>query len=644
MQFKHPEVLFFLPLLVLPILVHLFQLRRFKTQYFTNVRFLKELVVQTRKSSTLKKYLLLATRLLLLTFLILAFAQPFWEAKEAKNAKNELYIILDNSFSMQAKGKKGELLKRAVQDILAEAPESANFSLLTNTESFWNTDIKSIQRELQNLSYSATPFEPERLIAQVRAHRSAFRKDIVVISDGVGTRAEALGALNNDEKGYYIQVQAEKTQNFAIDSVYLDQTLDQFYEIEVAVRSYGATSEAVPVALYDGQKLVAKTLVTFNQPKQTLKFTLPKTEFNGYVSLNDNSLEYDNTYYFSLSKPEKSRVMSISESAPATFLTKIYTPDEFEYTATTLATLPYALLEKQDAIVLNEIATLPASLQTTLKAFVVQGGNLILIPAPDTNVSSYNALLNALGGGYVYQDWKVTDRLVTKINFNHPLYAGVFEKKTENFQYPTSKAGYSVQTSFPTVLECNDQRPFLSAITRGAGSIYCFSAPLRQEWGNFKNSPYLIVPTLYNMAFNSQKTGVKASTIGSSRPYIAAISLGEDEIVSLLKDETKVIPEQQRLYNQVKLTFSTQPQRAGNYTLLSKKEAVDQLSFNYPRTESDLQAVPSNWMAEWEEITATDQLFDTLQADRSDTVIWKWCILLALLFLLIEIAIQKIIR
>ncbi len=644
MQFKHPEVLYFLSLLVLPILVHLFQLRRFKTQYFTNVRFLKELVVQTRKSSTLKKYLLLATRLLLLTFLILAFAQPFWEAKEAKNAKNELYIIIDNSFSMQAKGKKGELLKRAVQDILAEAPESANFSLLTNTESYWNTDIKSIQRELQNLSYSATPFEPERLIAQVRAHRSTFRKDIVVISDGVGTRAEALGVLNNDEKGYYIPVQAEKTQNIAIDSVYLDQTLDQFYEIEVAVRSYGATSDAVPVAFYDGQKLVAKTLVNFNQPRQTLKFTLPKTEFNGYVSLNDNSLEYDNTYYFSLSKPEKSRVMSISESAPSTFLNKIYTPDEFEYTATTLTTLPYALLEKQDAIVLNEIATLPASLQTTLKAFVAQGGNLILIPSPDTNVSSYNALLNALGGGYVYQDWKVNDRLVTKINFNHPLYAGVFEKKTENFQYPNIKAGYSVQTSFPTVLECNDQRPFLSAVTRGAGTMYCFSAPLRQEWGNFKNSPYLIVPTLYNMAFNSQKTGIKASTIGSSRPYIAAVSLGEDEIVSLQKEETEVIPEQQRLYNQVKLTFSTQPQRAGNYTLLRKKETVDQLSFNYPRTESDLQAVPSNWMANWKEITATDQLFDTLQADRSDTVIWKWCILLALLFLLIEIAIQKIIR
>ena len=110
MQFKHPEILYFLFLLVIPILVHLFQLRRFKKEYFTNVRFLKELYIQTRKSSKIKKWLLLATRLLLLTFLIIAFTQPFFKAKDTKNSSNEMYIVLDNSFSMQAKGQKGELL------------------------------------------------------------------------------------------------------------------------------------------------------------------------------------------------------------------------------------------------------------------------------------------------------------------------------------------------------------------------------------------------------------------------------------------------------------------------------------------------------------------------------------------------------
>ena len=111
MQFKNPEILYFLFLLILPILVHLFQLRRFKKQEFTNVKLLKELEIQTRKSSTIKKWLLLATRLLLLAALILAFAQPFFKAKDFNKKNNELILVVDNSFSMQAKGQKGELLK-----------------------------------------------------------------------------------------------------------------------------------------------------------------------------------------------------------------------------------------------------------------------------------------------------------------------------------------------------------------------------------------------------------------------------------------------------------------------------------------------------------------------------------------------------
>ena len=54
MQFKHPEVLYFLALLIIPILVHLFQLQKFVKVPFTNVAFLQKLALQTRKSSKLK--------------------------------------------------------------------------------------------------------------------------------------------------------------------------------------------------------------------------------------------------------------------------------------------------------------------------------------------------------------------------------------------------------------------------------------------------------------------------------------------------------------------------------------------------------------------------------------------------------------
>jgi uncharacterized protein YaaN involved in tellurite resistance len=86
---------------------------------------------------------------------------------------------------MQAKEKR-RIAKRAVQELLEETPENLKFSLLTNSENYWNTDIKSVRSALQNLKYSATPFQLDNIIAKIKAHKSAFKKDIVVITDAVG--------------------------------------------------------------------------------------------------------------------------------------------------------------------------------------------------------------------------------------------------------------------------------------------------------------------------------------------------------------------------------------------------------------------------------------------------------------------------
>ena len=44
MQFEKPEILYALLFLTIPILVHLFELRRFKIQAFTNTAFLKKII------------------------------------------------------------------------------------------------------------------------------------------------------------------------------------------------------------------------------------------------------------------------------------------------------------------------------------------------------------------------------------------------------------------------------------------------------------------------------------------------------------------------------------------------------------------------------------------------------------------------
>jgi hypothetical protein len=642
MHFKNPEILYFLFLLIVPILVHLFQLRRFKTSYFTNVRFLKELAVQTRKSSKIKKRLLLATRLLLLTCVIIAFAQPFFEAKDSRNALNEMYIVLDNSFSMQAKGKKGELLKRAVQELLENMPETAQFSLLTNTENFWNTDIKSSKSALQNLKYSATPFELSAIMAKIKAHKSAHKKDIVIITDAVGLVEKDIKNIDSEEKPYFIIPEAEQKNNVSIDSVFINQTLENFYEIGINLSAYGEDFKPISMALYNQKKLIAKTIINFDSKKKKINFTIPKEAFHGYVTIEDNGLTYDNKLFFSISKAKKTNVISIGEPEKGNFLSRIYTSSEFNYNNYSISSLDYNSLEKQNTIILNELIEVPQALQTTLKAFVSKGGNLVVIPSEKSSVSNLNTFLGNFGK-VQFKNLENKDKLITKINFDHPLFSGVFENKITNFQYPKTNSSFDISSPYPAVLSYEDQSVFATMIQNPVAGITVFSAPINTTNSNFQQSP-LIVPLFYKMGQNNQKTGVNTLTIGNNQPYFVDVLLSKDAILEVKGNDDSFIPIQQTLNNKVKLTFNDFPETAGNYSVFDKKESVENLSFNYNRSESDLSQVNTNVVSDFKTADTISTIFNTLQTERTDSQIWKWFVIFALLFLALEMAIIKFVK
>ena len=642
MQFKHPEILYFLFLLVIPILVHLFQLRRFKKEYFTNVRFLKELSIQTRKSSRIKKWLLLATRLLLLSFIIIAFAQPFFKAKDTKNNTNEMYIVLDNSFSMQAKGQKGELLKRAIQELLENTPENQTFSLITNSQTFWNTDIKSIRTELQNLKYSALPFQLESAMAKIKSRKSVFNKDIVVITDAVSLEPKQLKSIDNDFNTYFIVPEAEQKNNASIDSVFIHQTLDDFYEIGLKLSSFGENEKELPVALYNQNKLIAKTLTKLETKDKTIYFTIPKKDFHGYASIIDKGLEYDNTLFFSVSKPKKINIISIGQPEKSNFLSRIYTNNEFNFNNFAIGTLDYNSLEKQDAIVLNELDEIPQALQTTLKSFVEKGGNLILIPSAKTSLGNINSFLGNFGN-IQFKALENKEKLIAKINFNHPLFSGVFENKINNFQYPKTKTSYGIASSNPAALYYEDQTPFLTSISNPTSSVYVFTASINLENSNFQQSP-LIVPTFYKMGINNLNNGITTRTIGKNNPFLVDVTLSKDEILKVKNDLETFIPVQQIMNDKVKLTFNDFPVQAGNFGIYNQKEHLQDISFNYNRTESNLALTNENTLSEYKIIDSISTVFNTLHIDRTDNQIWKWFVIFALLFLVTEMAIIRFVK
>src|SRR5580693_1927873 len=99
MNFLFPSFLYALSAVSIPILIHLFNFRRYKKLYFSNVRFLKEVVQESRSRSRLKHWLVLLCRILIVVFLVLAFAQPFIPVKQGfTGAGNKaVSIFVDNS-------------------------------------------------------------------------------------------------------------------------------------------------------------------------------------------------------------------------------------------------------------------------------------------------------------------------------------------------------------------------------------------------------------------------------------------------------------------------------------------------------------------------------------------------------------------
>src|SRR5215204_2104474 len=114
-QFLSPTLLYALLLIAIPIIIHLFNFRRFKKVFFTNVRFLKELKQETTSKSKLKHLLVLAARILAVAFLVFAFARPIIPSgqKKQNGSTDAVSVYVDNSFTMQAIRTDGTLLEVA---------------------------------------------------------------------------------------------------------------------------------------------------------------------------------------------------------------------------------------------------------------------------------------------------------------------------------------------------------------------------------------------------------------------------------------------------------------------------------------------------------------------------------------------------
>ncbi|MEJ2113142.1 MAG: VWA domain-containing protein, partial [Flavobacteriaceae bacterium] len=610
---------------------------------FTNVEFLKKLTLQTRKSSQLKKWLTLLTRLLLLAAIIIAFAQPYKSKSEHYTAKNQTVIFLDNSFSMQAKGSAGGLLKRAVQDIINAIDEDEDISIITNNATYKNTTIKAIKNDLLQLEYSPNQLTYNSALLkakQLLKTNDNGLKSIVFISD-FQQQNEAFRIENDSVINYQlVKLSPVNTNNIYIDSIYVSKNTPSNFEVIVDLKNSGNSIDNLPISLFDGQNLLAKTSVNLDKEFST-NFLLPlNTALEGRISVDDTSLQFDNELFFSVNPIDKINVLAVSASNDS-FLNNIFTDDEFNYTSTSLEQLNYNLIDSQNLIVLNEINNIPTSLSSVLKSFTSNGGFVVVIPSEESNLQSYNNFLLDYSSSGLQEQIKIEKRITT-INYSHPLYSnGVFEKQISNFQYPKVNSFYGLNTgNLSHVLQYEDGNPFLAQTS----NVFIFTSALNDKNSNFKNSP-LIVPTLYNIGRLSLKTPKLYYTIGVENTYDVNVQLQQDHILSLASETESIIPQQQYFNNKIAITTTEIPDKSGIYTVYNKDDALMHVSYNYNREESKL--VYENLAVENNNVTISNSItnvFDTLKSDHKVNELWKWFVIFALLFLIVEMLILKYLK
>jgi len=648
MQFKNPDILYLLVFLLIPILIHLFQLQRFVKVPFTNVAFLQQLAQETRKSSTLKKWLILATRLLLILAIVFAFSQPYLSSKNS-NIKQETFIYLDNSLSTNTEGNKGNLLQIATQEIIENTLENTRYSLLTNSGFYTNINKKELKKRVLAIKNTSKKLDFQSVLLKIKGQKLNKTKTLsenILISDFQNTYTKEF--TNVTLPFSFIKLNPAVKNNISIDSVYIEIKNSNNSLVHVRIKNQGEAKISIPIALYNDTKLISKQSFSIDKNSdKTIQFTIENSSiFLGKIEVTYNdTFSFDNRFYFTQNATEKINILTIGKSTE--FLEKIFTKKEFNLIQSSLQNTNYNLIPKQQLILLNEIEKIPATLVTSLVDFSKKGGNIVVIPNLKIDLNSYNTLFKNLNIGKINPLQKDTLK-ITSINYNHPLLSDVFSKEVQNFQYPTSNSSYpSSFKNSSAIVSFENNNAYIEQIKLQNSKLYWISGSLQKENSNFTNSP-LIVPIFYNFGKMSLQQSKPYYTIDKTNTIDVGISLEKDEILTITNNQNSFIPLQQIHQNKITLTTKEKPLIAGFYSISLKEKTIKTIAFNNPKEESLLNYMNLDELSKSNTNIAISSsvkdVFKEINKKNEVRWLWKWFLTLAIVSLLVEILILKFLK
>jgi len=678
MQFVNPLFLLGLLAISIPVIIHLFNFRKFRKVYFTNVKFIEELKQQTQKQSQLRHLLILLMRILAIVSLVLAFSQPYIPVKQGEDRKesgNTISIFVDNSFSMEAASPDGTLLDLARQkarEVASAYNSSDRFQLITGDFEGRHQRFVSREEFIEMLDEVGISPVTRRLSEVIKRQSDLFsgqsktNHTAYLISDFQKGITD-LGRVSNDTSMQVVAIplEASNRNNLYIDTIWFDSPvfqIDQLLNLNVRIRNASDSDfEKIPVKLLINgrQRAIASFDVTAGgQTDVKLPFTGNETGIQfGMLEITDYPITYDDSFYFSYDVKSQIPVLAIDEKTPNVYLNSLFGNDSaFIYTVVPENKLDYSSFSVSNLIIIDGLKSISSGLAQELRRFSEGGGSILFFPASGFDAVSYADFFGQMNvSGLMARDTFLTR--ISRMNLQSPVYNDVFESVPENIDLPSVFRHYPLQRQTTSMMEellgMQDGGVFLGAWPVGKGMFYLCAVPLDAQWSNFPKHA-IFVPTLYKIALLSNPGSRLYYTAGENEDIIIRkATLNGDQIFKIrsLDGNFEVIPEHRSVSSQINLFTHNQIKKAGNYEVDYEGQRIAGASFNYNRTESDLEnyskpqlesMIRDLGLKNFRVITPTSRsLTEVITEIDKGFRLWKIFIFLALAFLLGEVLLLR---
>ena len=674
MTFLNPAVLIGLLAGIIPIALHFINLKKIKKIDFSTLYFMEELRKSKIRKLKFRQWLLLLLRLLIIIFLVLAFAKPAVEKGwgiAGEKAKLTAMFIVDDSPSMSAQTENGSAFNEAKSAIKQIASRFANDDdlylqvLSASGKKFVKLNRSSMLKLLPSLSvtdvHSSLSNEIIRGINFI-AGAKTLNKELFVFSDfqkadfDSAAVKKALGKQTSVHV-YFLPVKGIVKHDFSVSSFELKTKLISKtapLEFSARVKNSGSSREENQISLFINQKRVAQSSAVFQKgesKKISLRTNLSQTGFvTASVTLGDDDLLFNNKAFLSFYvKPQRKILLVSPDGEELKFVNLALSAAGISniVKSITYSKLDFVNLSDYDAVF---AAGLPGKYFKRIKDYINSGGGLIVFPA-GKSIGSFETLLKKFAIGKYYgvsNNRNAIPILFDKVNLSDPIFEGLFKNK-RNVKISSPKIVKYIKMkaagSGRTLISLEDKSAFLARYKFGRGRVFVFNVSPAMDWSDFPVTP-IFAPLMNRIVLYLTSSGNTAEPVYAGSEYKIRRSIFSDGAVKVVTPNGKeIIINSDELKNRNFYIFKA-TDFSGIYRIFSMKKLTGEFAVNVNPVESELKYFSSkelrSMFASGENgkrikiIPQGKNYSDLLLLQGEGSELWRLFLLLALIFALLE--------